>query len=122
MGKESYVLGIQGEEIAANYLIQQGYKILDRNFRSHQGEIDIIARDKDCLVFVEVKSYTYKSLSPPIYAVRKSKRESIIHAARYFLYKNKLTDIPCRFDVIAIYKNYYNETKIDHIRNAFGII
>lgn len=121
MSRLSYELGRQGEESACIYLQQQGFKIIGRNFRSHQGEIDIVARDGKYLVFVEVKSYSHRSLSSPIYAVQKDKRGSIIHAARFYLHKNKLYDEPCRFDVVAIYKKLSGETIIDHIKNAFGI-
>ena len=121
MSRLSYELGIIGEEAACKYLEQQGFEILGCNFRSQQGEIDIIARDGKYLVFVEVKSYSYRSLTTPIYAVQKNKRGSIIHAARYYLHKNKLYNRPCRFDVVAIYKKFSGQTTIDHVKNAFGI-
>ncbi len=121
MGRLSYQLGIKGEETAKIFLEQKGFEIIDRNFRSQQGEIDIIAKDKEYLVFVEVKSYSFRSFSTPIYAVRKSKRDSIIHAARFYLLKNKLFNTPCRFDVVAIYRKFSGETIIDHIKNAFFI-
>lgn len=121
MGRESYQLGIQGEESACEYIRQQGFTIFERNFRSQQGEIDIIAKDGKYLVFVEVKAYSHRSLTSPLYAVQKNKRGSIIHAARFYLHKNKLYNEPCRFDVVAIYKKFSGETVIDHIKNAFGI-
>ena len=55
MGRESYELGKNGEELACKYLLQKGFVIIERNFRAQQGEIDIIAKEKDCMVFVEVK-------------------------------------------------------------------
>lgn len=121
MGHESYNLGIQGEEIACNYLKENEFEIIDRNFRSHQGEIDIICRDKGTLVFVEVKFYSYRSYFTPAYAVNKNKKGSIAHAARYYLHKHKLYNSACRFDVIAIYRKQNEEQTIDHIKNAFGV-
>jgi putative endonuclease len=121
MGKESYNLGIKGEDTACEYLKQQNFEIIERNFRSQQGEIDIIAKDKDCNVFVEVKAYSFRSMTAPIYAVRKSKRQSIIHAARLYVHQNKLSGQLCRFDVLAIYQKISGQTIIDHIRNAFCV-
>ena len=85
MGKMSKLIGNFGEDMAVNYLSECGYKIIERNFRSNHGEIDIVAYDKDFLVFVEVKNYSFRSMSPPRYSIGKSKRESLIHAARTYL-------------------------------------
>jgi putative endonuclease len=121
MGKKSYELGREGEEVAARFLEQQGIKIIEKNFRSHQGEVDIVARDEKYLVFVEVKYYSFRSFSVPLYAVRRNKKDSIIHAARLYLHKHKQYDEPCRFDVVAIYKNRIGQTIVEHIKNAFGV-
>ena len=121
MGMESYQQGIKGEEIAEKYLSQQGYQVLERNFHSQQGEIDIIAKDKDFLVFVEVKNYSFKSLGSPVGAVRKNKKQSIIHAAQTYLYKNNIKNTYCRFDVIAIYRRMDGSRAIDLYKNAFAI-
>jgi putative endonuclease len=121
MGMESYKLGKEGEEIAENYLIQQGYQIIERNFHSRQGEVDIIARDRDSLVFVEVKSYSYRSYGSPVGAIRKAKKQSLIHAAQTYLYKKNIQDTYSRFDVIAIYKKDSGEQLIEHYRDAFYI-
>ncbi|MFA6431173.1 MAG: YraN family protein [Candidatus Margulisiibacteriota bacterium] len=121
MGLESYLLGKDGEKLAESYLTSRGYSIIETNFHSQQGEIDIVAEESGCLVFVEVKSYSYRSYSLPVFAVKKSKKENIIHAARYYLYKKKIRGKRCRFDVIAIYKNSKNETVIELFKNAFGV-
>ena len=118
---ESYKLGIKGEEAACRYLEQKGFQIIERNFHSQQGEIDLIGRDQQYLVFIEVKAYSFRSLTSPLYAIRKSKRDSIIHAARSYLYQKKLKAPLCRFDVIAIYRKLSGQTVIDHIKNAFGV-
>jgi len=121
MGKSSKTIGDQGEDAACKYIEQKGSQVLERNFHSQQGEIDIVARDGDQLVFVEVKNYSYRSYGSPLGSVRKSKRESIIHAARTYLYKNKIKNRYCRFDVVAIYRDFKGQTRIDHIKNAFYI-
>ena len=110
-----------GEDTAIKYLESQGYQIVERNFHSSQGEIDIIAKDKDFLVFVEVKNYSFRSLGTPFGALRKAKRESLIHAAQTYLYKKEIKDTNCRFDVVAIYRNQYGSRKIELLRNAFGV-
>jgi putative endonuclease len=121
MGIESYDLGRKGEEIAERYLLKQGYEILERNYHSQQGEIDIIARDKDFLVFVEVKNYSFRSYGSPVGAVGKNKKQSIIHAAGTYIYKNKIEDVYSRFDVIAIYRKYDGSQIIEHFKDAFYI-
>ncbi|MGB9613099.1 MAG: YraN family protein [Candidatus Margulisiibacteriota bacterium] len=121
MGWESYKQGLKGEEIAAKYLEQLGYKILERNFHSQQGEIDLIACDGEFLVFVEVKNYSFRSFGKPAASIRKSKKESIIHAARYYLYKNKIKGINCRFDVVSIYRRSDGSVAIDLFKNAFMV-
>jgi len=121
MGIQSYKQGIKGEEIAEKYLLQQGYQILEKNFHSRQGEIDIIARDKDFLVFVEVKNYSYRSYGSPVGAIRKSKKQSIIHAAQTYLYKSNIKNTYCRFDVIAIFRKYDGSRIIEHYKDAFYV-
>ena len=103
MSKESYQLGVTGEDLAVQYLRGKGYIIIERNFHSQQGEVDIIAKDGEILVFIEVKSYSFRSYGYPLGAIRRSKKDSIIHAARTYLYKNNIRNVNCRFDVLAIY-------------------
>lgn len=117
MALKSYNLGIQGEDIATDYLGNRGYKILERNFHSHQGEIDIVAMEGQTLVFIEVKNYSFKSYVHPLGAITKAKKESIIHAARTYLFKNNIKDKFCRFDVLAI----FNFERFNLIKGAFDV-
>jgi putative endonuclease len=110
-------LGKCGEDIAVQYLSGKGYRVVERNFHSQQGEIDIIAYDGQFLVFVEVKNYSFRSFGSPLSAVNKAKRMSMIHAARTYLYKNSVKNINCRFDVLAI----YNYEKYELIKDAFCV-
>ncbi len=121
MGRESYEAGREGEDAAVVYLRQQGYRIIERNYRSQQGEVDIIAREGEFLVFVEVKSYTFRSYGSPAGAVRSNKKQSIVHAAQTYLYKSKITDTFSRFDVITLYQRPDGSRAIEHFRNAFMV-
>jgi putative endonuclease len=121
MGMESYKQGIKGEDAAEKYLVQQGYEILERNFHSQQGEVDIVARDGRFLVFVEVKNYSFKSYGSPLGAVRKSKKQSVVHAARTYLYKKNIKNTYCRFDVLTIYRRPNGSRAIELYKNAFMV-
>lgn len=119
--KNTKDIGAHGEKIAAKFLKKQGYKIVAKNFFSAHGEIDIIAKNKSTLVFVEVKTRKdcqdfFDSYGLPSEAVTKKKQEHIIYTARLFLRKNPF-DIETRFDVIEVYLG--ENTKINHIENAF---
>ena len=112
-------LGIFGEIKATKYLKQLGYKILLKNFVSRQGEIDIIAKDKEEYVFIEVKSRSSGTYGKPVDAVNAEKIKHILDVSRYFIYKNKIDNKLIRFDIIEVYinkKNYF----INHIKNIFS--
>lgn len=109
-------LGAKAEQIAADFLEKQGYHILQHNFYSRAGEIDIIAKEGEYLVFVEVKYRSNASKGMPEEAVTLRKRASLIKTARYYLMKKYYNqEIPCRFDVVAILEN-----EIRIIKNAFS--
>ena len=101
--KEKQIEGKRGEEIATKYLETQGYKILCNNFRCLQGEIDIIAKDNETIVFIEVKTRTGFKYGEAKEAVNKLKQKHIYKAVEYYLYKNKLEDAFIRIDVIEVY-------------------
>lgn len=94
--------GNTGENLATDYLEKQGYTILERNFYCKQGEIDIIAKDKNEIVFIEVKSRSNKLFGIPSEAVTKQKIKHLFRTARYFFYKNKMINEYIRFDVVEI--------------------
>jgi len=97
--------GNEGETLAAECLKKRGYKIVCRNFTSRKGEIDIVAKDGPCLVFVEVKTRTSYDFGYPAEAVTRQKAERIRKTALYYLMKNRLDDSPFRFEVVSIMKN-----------------
>lgn len=108
-------IGKYGEELAEAYLKLIDYKILERNFRCSRGEIDLIALDKDTIVFVEIKSRTNKEYGVPSESVNKKKLEHIYKTAGYFLYIRNIENRDTRIDVIEIYsepeKCYINHLK-----------
>ena len=108
-------MGAQYEHLAEEWLKQQGIIIMERNFRSRTGEIDLIARDGRTIVFVEVKYRSSASSGDPEEAVGWQKQNRIRNTARYYLYRNRYSEETlCRFDVVAILGS-----KIRWIRNAF---
>ena len=112
------IFGKKGEIIAANYLKKQKYKILKTNYKNQIGEIDIIAKDKDYLVFVEVKTRMSSAFGDPLEAIDEEKQFKIRNVATMYLMKNKLLDkVPIRFDAIAILGD--EEHEIRHIKDAF---
>jgi putative endonuclease len=119
------ILGQKGEELAAAYLLNAGYRILERNYRNHYGEIDIIAwslaQKTKTLVFVEVKTRKNSLFSHPSEAVTRKKQIQISKVALEYLAKNNLTEIAARFDVVAIILPDNGPPQIDLIPNAFDL-
>jgi putative endonuclease len=108
----------RGENAAARYLRQLGYKIIIRNYRSPLGEIDIIARDGDTLVFVEVKTRAYDDPTPEE-QVNEIKQHQITKAAKTYLARYGSSPPPARFDVVGIVWATDREPVIRHIQSAF---
>lgn len=106
-----------GEDISVRYLQQIGYIIIERNFECKQGEIDIIARDKDELVFVEVKTRSSALYGLPKEAVDKTKKKHIYRSAEYYVYTKHLENKPIRVDVIEVYKKR-GKFMVHHIKQA----
>jgi putative endonuclease len=111
-------LGNRGENHAARYLRERGYKILVRNFRCPLGEIDIVARDGRTLVFVEVKTRTQDDPLPED-QVNGFKRHQITKAAKYYLGRYGVPQPPSRFDVVAVVWPDGREPQVRHTQHAF---
>lgn len=112
--------GDWGEKVAAEYLQKQGYRILTTNFRCKIGEIDIIAKDQEYIVFIEVKYRKDLSHGLPREAVTYYKQRTIIKVAMWYLKQKHLYDCSCRFDVIEILGGPTGLT-ISLIKDAFRI-
>ena len=108
------LLGRRGEVTAKKYLEKSGYKILEKNFSTKFGEIDLIATKGETLVFIEVKTRSSVKFGYPAEAVDKKKREKYFIVANEYLQKNKIVDKECRFDVIEVLSG-----EVNHIENAF---
>ena len=111
--------GNKGEDIACDFLTKLGYEIIKRNYHYGHGEIDIIAKDGEILVFVEVKYRKSLEYGPPELAITNSKQKQIRKVAEAYLYENDIKDTSCRIDVVAILHFPKQEPKINHIINAF---
>lgn len=109
--------GKRGEDVAASYLEQKGYKIIQRNFRSGSLEVDIIAENKEWLVFVEVKLRYSENHGGPWEAVNQKKRRHIIMAADNYIRRNQ-PDKEVRFDIISIVDRN-GKSEVEHIEDAF---
>ncbi len=113
-------LGVYGELVAARYLRRHGYEILETNFFSRFGEIDLIAQKRDTIVFVEVKTRDSDSLERPAYAVTATKQQRIKKTALYYL-SILDKDVNISFDVVEVLvvTKGIKKVKINHIKSAF---
>ena len=114
-------LGKKGEEIAVNFLRDEGFEIIEQNYRYGKGEIDIIAKDPsdNYLAFVEVKTRQNLDYGEPEYAITKNKQRQIKKMAELYLYDKEIEELDCRFDVIAILLEDIDKPSIKHYVNAF---
>lgn len=122
MDKRSYnkrQVGTEKENLAAEYLKKKGYFIIEKNYRVRQGEIDLIARDSMCIVFIEVKYRANGRSGDALEAVTRAKIRQISKMALFYLNQKKISidNTPIRFDVIGI-----NGDMITHIENAFDFV
>lgn len=120
MTQDRLSLGRWGEDAAVSFLQAQGIKIVERNFRTPVGEIDLVCKSGKILLFVEVKTRRGRSFGLPQEAVGVRKQRQIIRAAQWYLSAGKGRGLQPRFDVVAIELGE-GGPKIDHIPDAFGI-
>jgi putative endonuclease len=113
------LLGKSGEDEAARFLTRQGYRVIERNFRTRTGEIDLIALHEGAVVFVEVKTRTSDAFGAPELAVTPQKQKRMIKAALGYMNQKRIHQMPCRFDIVAISKSV--GSGIELIRNAFEV-
>ena len=106
--------GNAGEDAACAYLVRRGYEILERNFRRRCGEVDVIARKRGVLAFVEVKRRSGLGFGRPAEAVDAKKQRHIVQTALLYLMENGMEDAQVRFDIIEILP-----ARVHHIENAF---
>jgi putative endonuclease len=111
-------IGKDGERFAVSFLEDRGYTILERNFTFNHGEIDIVAKDKDELVFIEVKMRRNPQFGSPEESVTPAKQELLRRTAEGYVHEKQLEECFCRFDVVAIRDENGVKTFV-HYKNAF---
>ena len=123
MEKYKNVIGKLGEEATKKFLIESGYKILECNYFCRFGEIDIVALDGDCLVFIEVKTRTNSKYGAPQNAVNYWKRKHLELTARNYIEHRRMADFFARFDVVEVWAKYADNNfivdKFNLIKNVF---
>lgn len=113
-------LGNKGEDLAVIFLEKKGYKIIAKNYKNYVGEIDIIARDGETTVFIEVKTRANDSFGCPFEAVHIKKRLKLRNLALLYM-KKRGEEIPIRFDVLSIMYTDNGQKQIEHIKDAFEV-
>lgn len=114
-------IGDRGEELAAGYLEEAGYRVLERNYHFQRNEVDLVCLDPKQggeIVFVEVKTRTGTGFGVPEASVTEDKKKALIEVAQAYLHERKLDGVPARFDVVAVMLTEGDAT-IDHYENAF---
>lgn len=113
-------IGKIGEDFALKYFKKKGFEICERNYKTNFGEVDLIVRKENLLVFVEVKARKSLEFGEPIEAVNVRKQEKIRFIANYYLLRKKMRDYQIRFDIFSIILDKDNKIKsFEHISNAF---
>ncbi len=113
-------LGRKGEDLALRFLKNKGYQIVERNYACKMGEMDIIAKEKDILAFIEVKTRTSTAFGPPQLAVNPKKQSQMSKVALNFLKEKQLEDAKARFDVVAVLLGPKG-AEIELIKDAFDL-
>lgn len=121
MGYSHKKKGDEGEALAAKFLSDLGYQILERNYRFDRGEIDIIAKENDTLVFVEVKKRENLEFGEPEYAITKRKISQVSKVALGYFSEKEIGEVETRFDVIAILEYPGEPPIINHYKDAFRL-
>ncbi len=109
-------IGEEGEIKAAEYLRGAGYVVIDRNFRARHGEIDIVCRKDDVIVFAEIKNYSTYDASSMEYALNSTKKQRIIQTSKRYLYEKGIDEeTTVRYDVVFVHNG-----RVEHFKNAFS--
>lgn len=120
MSHQRLDLGKLGEDLALQHILQQQYQIIQRNFRCKTGEIDIIAKDRHIVVFIEVRAKTSDAYGPAYNMVTPSKHKQVKRVALHYISQQNLINTQFRFDVIGItFQPGSDDYQLDHIQNAF---
>jgi len=118
MRNQRQILGAQGERAAENFLRQQGYTIVARNYRSRLGEIDLVALEASTVVFIEVKTRAHSGSGTPLESVHRRKQRQIQRAAQQYLSEHRLQGRNARFDVVGVWWED-QAVRCELVKNAF---
>lgn len=111
-------LGKKGEKLASDFLEKEGYVIIDKNYHYGHTEIDLIAKQNNILVFVEVKTRKSLEFGHPAESITRKKLKNILRTAEAYLYDKKISDCDCRIDVISILLLKDKDPEIEHFMNV----
>jgi putative endonuclease len=114
------ITGRAGEDLAAAFLAEKGYKVVDRNFRCSGGEIDIVCEDGKALVFVEVKTRSRATRGEPGEAIGPAKKKRLVKAASLYLSRRRAWSRPCRFDLVGVLF-LDGETLVEHWEDIIDV-
>lgn len=114
-------LGKKGEGLALTYLKRKGYEIIEKNYRTNAGEIDIIGRDRDCVCFVEIRTRKTRKFGSPLESIDRKKQNQIAKTALIYIKNNRLEEGKCRFDVVSVEQIGGFLPNIKLIKNAFEL-
>jgi putative endonuclease len=115
-GRQNLALGAYGERVAARHLVEEGLVVLDRNWRCDDGEIDLVLRDGDELVFCEVKTRSGTAYGHPLEAVDGVKSDRMVRLAARWLDAHELCAPRVRFDVVAVLRSLRGAAEVEHVR------
>lgn len=112
-------IGDHGEDLAASYLEAKGWLIFDRNYRFEKAELDIVATDRNYIIFVEVKTRSNTYFGRPEEYVTPIKKRNLKKAAEAWIYERKMETAVCRFDIVSIVQRNKGAPEITHYKDAF---
>ena len=120
MSARHLIIGKEGEDLAAAFLAEKGFRVVDRNFRCTGGEIDIVCEDGKMLVFVEVKTRSRATRGEPGEAVGSAKKKRLVKAASLYLSRRRAWSRPCRFDLVGVLF-LDGETLVEHWEDIIDV-
>jgi putative endonuclease len=115
-GRQNSALGAYGERVAERYLVDDGLTVLDRNWRCAAGELDLVLRDGDTLVFCEVKTRSGTAYGHPLEAVGAVKTERLVRLADAWIEAHEVVAPDVRFDVVAVVRSARGAAQVEHVR------
>jgi len=121
MNKDHLALGRQGEKLARKFLKKAGFRMVEANYRGRLGEIDLVAEDEKCLVFIEVKTRSSLSCGHPLEGIGPRKQHQLIKTAMEYLAEHGCEERICRFDAVSVLFEEGQEPRIELVRNAFEL-